>query len=86
MLYSEVTPKDVPSEFKFDNLTEDRREHIDSVLEAYGQFSGTELEVMTHREEPWIKARGDRRPSERCEDFISSNLMRDFYRARLQKA
>lgn len=83
VLYSEVTPNDVPSSFNFDDLTEEQRDHIDSVLEAYGSFSGTELEVMTHREEPWTKARGDHRSSERCEEFISSDLMRDYYRARL---
>jgi uncharacterized phage-associated protein len=86
VLYSEVTPSDVAQSFRFENLTEEQRDHIDSVLEAYGQFSGTELEIMTHREEPWIKARGDRSPSERCDELISSNLMRDYYKARLPKA
>lgn len=86
VLYSEVTPKDVPVSFSFDHLTEEQRDHIDSVLEAYGQFSGTELEVMTHREEPWIRARAGRSTSERCEDFINSHFMGDYYRARLQKA
>lgn len=28
---------------------------IDKILKVYGQYSGYELEQMTHSEEPWIK-------------------------------
>lgn len=57
----------------------DMQSHIDEVLEAYARFSGTQLEAMTHREEPWIRARGERGPAERCEVEIDEQLMTQFY-------
>ena len=62
------------------NLDEASRIHIDEVLEAYAPFSGTQLEVMTHREDPWIRARGKHGPSDRCETVIKDEDMRDFYK------
>ena len=67
----------------FDGLSEDNKSHIDNVLETYLKFSDTQLEALTHREAPWIAARGDCAEFERCEEEIDKNLMRDFYKERL---
>jgi uncharacterized phage-associated protein len=84
VLYSDVTVSDVRPDFVPEILSEGERSHVDSVLEAYGKFSGTELEQMTHREAPWVQARGNCRSSERCEDAIDPKLMGTYYRARIQ--
>jgi len=38
--------------------------HINSILEVYAALSSTQLERLTHHEDPWIEARTGRRPSE----------------------
>jgi hypothetical protein len=40
---------------------------------------------MVRSEEPWIRARGDRRPSERCETCVDELLMASFYANQLAK-
>jgi uncharacterized phage-associated protein len=84
VLYSDVAVSDISTSFVPETLSEKERAHVDSVLEAYGKFSGTELEQMTHREIPWVQARGNRRSSERCEETIDPKLMGSYYWARIQ--
>ena len=53
------------------------------VYEAYGDLSGFELEMMTHREDPWIKARGDKKSWERSNSTISDDDIKAYYREQL---
>ncbi|TOQ47934.1 hypothetical protein CGG93_25660 [Vibrio parahaemolyticus] len=57
--------------------------HIDTILEAYGKFSGAQLEEMTHREKPWLEARQGYRSSQRCEEYLDNSIIRDYYKSRL---
>ncbi|MGG7447809.1 Panacea domain-containing protein [Kosakonia oryzendophytica] len=82
-LYSDITSADCTPGFELSDVPAAAAAHIDSVLEVYGAFSGAQLEDMTHKEEPWIKAREGYRPSERCEEIIDRNITRDYYRSRL---
>lgn len=85
-LYASVTCEDILNKLAAESLSEHVRVHIDEVLEAYGDLSGTQLEVMTHGEKPWIQARGNRRASERCEEIITEQLMTDFYKNMLAES
>lgn len=60
-------------------------EFINFILDNYAGFSGTELEVMTHREKPWQEARRGVAPLERCTKEISDASMRDFYGKKWEK-
>lgn len=82
-LYSSIGYEDIREEFDMESLDKEEREHIDTILETYAQFSGTQLENMTHDEEPWIKAREDYSPSERCVNIIDNNSIIDYYGSRL---
>jgi uncharacterized phage-associated protein len=84
-LYAEITEDDIRQEFSPDNLTDDERKHIDNVLSVYAKLSGPQLEEMTHRESPWLDARGSLKSWERCENTISTSNMERFYKARLQE-
>lgn len=81
-LYSEVELSDIVTK-DFEHFDENTKAHIDNILEAYAQFSGYQLEIMTHREEPWIAARKGFDPMERCENEIDENLMTQYYKNRL---
>lgn len=85
-LYSAVELCDVRTDFVCENLSPEAREHIDSVLETYAAFSGSQLEQLTHNEEPWVRARKGYRESQRCEVEIDEDLMRDFYGQRLTES
>jgi uncharacterized phage-associated protein len=85
-LYSPVGSGDIQSSFDPESLDSGKRQHIDTVLEVYGPFSGSQLEDMTHREEPWIRARAGLRPSQRCETLIDESVMQRFYAEKAEHA
>ena len=82
-LYSSVTLDDLRGSFQCEALSTEHRSHIDSVLEAYAGYTGTQLEEMTHQEEPWISARKGHREAQRCEVEIDEKVMQQFYAQRL---
>ncbi len=85
-LYSSVDRADMRSTFDPTVITDADRATIDSILETYADFSGDQLEEMTHQEDPWINARRGYGPAERCEVEISESDMRQYYSARLEHA
>ena len=62
-------------------LSKGTRELIDEVWEVYGDYSGSELEALTHSEDPWKEVYGDRPVGARCNDAIPHDLMRSYYRS-----
>jgi uncharacterized phage-associated protein len=62
------------------------QELLESIYEAYGQFSAKKLEAMSHSELPWIEARNGLPPEAKSETVISKLTMRNFYAKRIDKA
>lgn len=56
-------------------------ELLENVWDTYGDESGNALEILTHREIPWITARKGYGTEEKCTVVISPELMRTFYRS-----
>ena len=82
MLYSNMTLADIRPEFNSNTaLTDDERGFINAVLDAYGGLTGDQLESLTHQEEPWIEARGNLGPDQRCERDIAEGTMTRFYKS-----
>jgi uncharacterized phage-associated protein len=63
------------------DLPADIQKHLDKIIDMFGAGSAITLELMTHRELPWIEARGDLPPNMPSNNPISKYTMRDFYRA-----
>lgn len=38
-------------------LNENIKKFLDEIWKIFGRYDGDELEILTHKEEPWIKAR-----------------------------
>ena len=76
-LYSDITLEDRRE--KNPSLSKDDREFVDYILEYYGKLSGMELETLTHKEAPWIEARGGIEPFEACTKKISVETMQRYY-------
>ena len=53
--------------------------HLQEVLDVYGDFSAYTLERMTHEEEPWLHARAGLSPNERSAAMISLEEMRTHF-------
>lgn len=85
-LYSSINLDDIDIQSNNLNntLPEDVILHINNVLDAYAPFSATDLEIMTHREEPWLQARKGFNPQQRCEREIDEKIMGSYYRKRLE--
>lgn len=78
-LYDLVNGSVIRDGFKAETLPETLRDHVDEVLETYAGYTGSQLEAMTHREEPWVRARGGKPAAQRCETELDENLMQNFY-------
>lgn len=61
------------------NKIEDKIDFIYSVLDNYGSLSSFDLELLSHSEKPWIDARGNCLPHERCTNIITKDSMLEFY-------
>jgi len=53
--------------------------HLNEIVDVYGSETAVSLELMTHREKPWIEARGETSPSEPSTAQISKATTRAFY-------
>jgi len=62
------------------------RKHVDDVLEKYGPLTAIHLEQLTHREDPWVKARAGLPADEPSNAVISQHSMRDYYRKVLRRS
>lgn len=64
-----------------ERLTAAQRDTVNSVLLHYGKFTAEQLSDLTHKEQPWIRARAGMSPTERGEVEIDLNDMVDYYSA-----
>lgn len=64
-------------------LTEDEKSTINEVIEVYGMLNGNQLEIISHSEDPWIEARGDKRSLDYCTTNLSDKTIYSYYAARL---
>ncbi len=83
-LYSDIDPEDRKAEFNPNILNAEDKDLIDSVLEVYAGYTGTQLEEMTHIEEPWQEARKGVHPAARCEREISEATMARYYGSKVK--
>ena len=82
---SAIDPYDIVSN-PLRDLGGDTKEILLGVWTRYGRLTGTQLRNLTHREEPWVRARGSTPPGEACNAEITHDSMRSFYRRMLESA
>jgi uncharacterized phage-associated protein len=61
-------------------LPEALAKHLSEIVDVFGSENAVALELMTHRERPWIEARGDTPETEPSNVRISKVTTRDYYR------
>lgn len=62
-------------------LSDSSRKIVSLVCSEYGKFSGQELVDKTHREAPWVIARGDLEEDASSEEVITVDSMKAYFRA-----
>lgn len=68
-----------------DHLATEQKELIDEVLDVFAQYAGFELEIMTHKELPWKKARGSSHPFVSSDEIIEKDIMKGFFKEELNE-
>ena len=58
--------------------------YLNEVAFIYMPHGAYELELMTHKEEPWIDTRGECEPDEKCNNIIPKELMKTFYASQIK--
>ena len=78
--YAEYGYEEIPKINKRIEMQENEFDVLNQVWELYGELNGDELEILTHREEPWLEARNgiDYRKSSNSE--ILPQNMGKYYR------
>lgn len=54
-------------------------EHLKEILDVFGSETGPALEMMTHSERHWIKARAGIPDDEPCNAYISKETTKKYY-------
>ncbi|MCJ8205738.1 type II toxin-antitoxin system antitoxin SocA domain-containing protein [Pseudomonas sp. RGM2987] len=75
-------PLPAPEDQKIPVVSSEAEEILLQVFEAYSDLPAKTLEEMTHRDAPWIKARGDLSSEERCETIMPKAEILDFFRTK----
>lgn len=81
-LYSFIGTDDILNRNVADILAKEDKEFVSYILENYARYSGSQLEQMTHNEQPWIEARRGLAPMEHCENEITNASMEVYYAKR----
>ena len=68
------------------NIPEKTKEFLDSVWKAYGRLDAGYLEMLTHSEKPWQKAREGLQSCESSRNEISLITMKKYYSKRLKES
>ena len=67
------------------NVSGKTKELIDTVWKAYGKLDAGYLEMLTHSEEPWQKAREGLQSPESSGNEISLETMKSYYSKKLEQ-
>ena len=71
----------INEEIKKPKLSEKVEKHLNEIVRVFGQYSSLDLEYMTHREAPWVKARNGCMPDEVSSAQIDKEEMKSFYKS-----
>jgi uncharacterized phage-associated protein len=69
----------VDSAFNMRLFNKDQLNTLDAVWTAYGKFSGSYLEQLTHQEDPWKLTRGTLPPGMGSNVIIDKKFIKEYY-------
>lgn len=78
--YKQYGYGDIPQFTNIQDIPEEFLSFAREIYASYGHLTGDELEKINHQEMPWLVARGACKPWENCDNEISEENMKLFYR------
>jgi uncharacterized phage-associated protein len=78
------TISETVSEDDLKKIPKDVQNLLNDVWKVYGKYDGEYLELLSHSEDPWQKAREGLEPNVGSENEILPDEMKSFYKAKLQ--
>lgn len=81
--YRDYGWESLPVPKSFPALAPEVQNYLKRVYDIYGKYSAKFLEDLTHKEEPWLKARGNLSPEARSDSIISTEVMKEFYKNKI---
>jgi uncharacterized phage-associated protein len=78
--FSDFKWKPLVVDVEYPSLGLDLTKHLLDIIDIFGVESAVSLELMTHREQPWIEARAGLPADQPSSARISKDTMRSFYR------
>lgn len=86
-VYADYKWTKIPKADFDDSIFDDKiTDVLEAVYNTYGEFSGDQLESLTHSEDPWIYARGSLKPWEISTAPISCAAMRNYYARKYEQS
>ena len=88
ILYADMSYQagDIDVDAEFAKLTSDQQVFLKDILSELSSWTAFQLETATHQELPWQDARRGVAPGERCENYISKELTRDYYKKEMAES
>lgn len=82
LLYSDLAYQDdgLDVDNQFNLLTSDQKDLIKNILDNLSSWTGIELEAATHHEKPWMEARVGYGEADKCNEVISKETTKLFYK------
>ncbi len=80
LIYTVKEGEEPPVNILRESITSTQFEVIEEVLSMYTNYSGLQLEDITHSQTPWLKARQGYAPGDRCENVISRDDMLSYFK------
>ncbi|GMB02265.1 type II toxin-antitoxin system antitoxin SocA domain-containing protein [Pelosinus sp. IPA-1] len=81
--YKEYGFNEIPKSNDEVILPEEVTKVLDRVWNVFGSYNGSQLEYLTHRESPWIKARNGLKPWEISNNPIDPEEIRHYFQSKL---
>lgn len=75
-----------PIDEEIEEPEETNDERLKLIVSAYGRYDGAALSTMTHREKPWLDARGDLDESQGSNALITKNSLRVYFASKLRES
>lgn len=70
---------------EMEKLSDVEKNFLDTILFAFGNYSGKILKEMTHKEKPWLEARGTLLPQDRSTNIIKKTTINEYFKDVIEK-
>ena len=68
------------------DIDDETSKFLSDIWQAFGIYDGKYLEEQTHKEKPWLDARKGYDPGEKCQEIITKESMKEFFKTKINES